>query len=227
MPTAYPALARFAAGVALVASVATLAAEPDLDRAAERWVSLTLKALTVDEKVGQLLMAQVASTYIGSDSAEFDRASAFIRDQRVGGFVVSGGAEAAPNVLLNTAYGSVTLGQPLERPLINRLQSRRSAALVAADFEGGRRFRIAGATLFPKAMAFGATGDEHSLHRGAMSARKRGRSACTSTSRRSPTSTQPEESGDQHALVRRDPASVGAFVSAGVRGLAAAAPWRH
>ena len=64
MPTAYPALARFAAGAAFVVSVATLAAQAPLDRAAERWVAQTLAAMTVDEKVGQLLMAQVVSTYI-------------------------------------------------------------------------------------------------------------------------------------------------------------------
>ena len=225
MPTAYPALARIAAGAALVASVATLAAQPTLDRAAERWVAQTLAAMTVDEKVGQLLMAQVASTYIGSDSAEFDRVSAFIRDQRVGGFVISGGAEAAPNVLLNTAYGTVTLGQPLEAAsMVNRLQAlSKVPLLVAADFEGGVGFRIAGATLFPKAMAFGATGDEQLAYAAAAQSAREARALGVHLhfAPVADVNNNPKNPVINTRSYGADPARVGAFVSAWVRGLAA------
>ncbi len=231
MPTAYPALARFAAaaslaaGAALVASVATLAAQPALDRAAERWVTQTLAAMSVDEKVGQLLMAQVASTYIGTDSVEFDRVSAFIRDQRVGGFVVSGGAEAAPNVLLNTAYGTVTLGQPLEAAsMINRLQGlSKVPLLVAADFEGGAGFRIAGATLFPKAMAFGATGDERMAYTAATMAAREARAIGVHLhfAPVADVNNNPRNPVINTRSYGADPVRVGAFVSAWVRGLAA------
>jgi beta-N-acetylhexosaminidase len=225
VPTAYPALARFAAGAALVASITTLAAQPPPDRGAERWVAQTLAAMTVDAKVGQLLMAQVASTYIGTDSGEFERASAFIRDQHVGGFVVSGGAEAAPNVLLNTAYGTVTLGQPLEAAsIVNRLQAQsKIPLLVAADFEGGVGFRIAGATLFPKAMAFGAAGDEQLAYRAAtMSAREaRALGVHLHFAPVADVNNNPRNPVINTRSYGADPARVGAFVSAWVRGLAA------
>lgn len=225
MPTAYPALARFAAGAALVASVATVAAQPGLDRDAERWVTRTLAAMSVEDKVGQLLMAQVASTYVGTDSAEFDRVSAFIRDQRVGGFVVSGGSEAAPNVLLNTAYGTVTLGQPLEAAsIVNRLQAQSKVPLlVAADFEGGAGFRIAGATLFPKAMAFGATGDEQLAYTAAtLSAREaRALGVHLHFAPVADVNNNPKNPVINTRSYGADPARVGAFVSAWVRGLAA------
>jgi beta-N-acetylhexosaminidase len=225
VPTAYPALARFAAGAALVASVATLAAQPALDRAAERWIAQTLAAMSVDDKVGQLLMAQVASTYIGTDSAEFDRVSAFVRDQRVGGFVVSGGAEAAPNVLLNTAYGTVTLGQPLEAAsIVNRLQAlSKVPLLVAADFEGGAGFRIAGTTLFPKAMAFGATGDEQLAYTAAtMSAREaRALGVHLHFAPVADVNNNPKNPVINTRSYGADPVRVGAFASAWVRGLAA------
>jgi beta-N-acetylhexosaminidase len=225
VPTAYPALARFAAGAALVASVATLAAQPALDRGAERWVTQTLAAMTVDEKVGQLLMAQVASTYIGTDSGEFDRARAFIRDQHVGGFVVSGGAEAVPNVLLNTAYGTVTLGQPLEAAsIVNRLQAQaKIPLLVAADFEGGVGFRIAGATLFPRAMAFGATGDEQLAYSAAtMSAREaRALGVHLHFAPVADVNNNPTNPVINTRSYGADPVRVGAFASAWVRGLAA------
>ena len=38
----------------------------------------------------------------------FDRVSALVREQHVGGFILFGGSEPAPSVLLNTAYGTVT-----------------------------------------------------------------------------------------------------------------------
>jgi beta-glucosidase-like glycosyl hydrolase len=54
------------------------------------------------------------------------------------------------------------LGQPLEAAATaNRLQQAAALPLlVAADFEWGLGMRIAGATTFPRAMAFGAAGDD-------------------------------------------------------------------
>ena len=65
-------------------------------------------------------------------------------------------------VLLNPTYGTVTLGQPLEAAsIVNRLQALSAIPLLnSADFETGVGFRIAGATMFPRAMAFGAAQDE-------------------------------------------------------------------
>jgi beta-glucosidase-like glycosyl hydrolase len=75
---------------------------------------------------------------------------------------VFGASELAPPVLLNPAYGTVTLGQPLEAAsTLNRLQELSSVPLLnTADFEAGVGFRIMGATAFPRAMAFGAARDE-------------------------------------------------------------------
>jgi beta-glucosidase-like glycosyl hydrolase len=65
-------------------------------------------------------------------------------------------------VLLNAAYGTVTLGQPLEAAsTFNRLQALSEIPLLnTGDFEAGVGFRMMGATAFPRAMAFGAAGDE-------------------------------------------------------------------
>jgi beta-glucosidase-like glycosyl hydrolase len=65
-------------------------------------------------------------------------------------------------VLLNAAYGTVTLGQPLAAAsILNRLQAvARVPLLNTADFEGGVGFRIMGATAFPRLMTFGAARDE-------------------------------------------------------------------
>jgi beta-N-acetylhexosaminidase len=133
-----------------------------LDKAGERWVQTTLARMTLDEKIGQMIVPAFNSTYLSTDSEEFDRLSKLVRDVQVGGFIMFGGTEPAPNVLLNPTYGTVILGQPLAAAsTLNRLQDLSKTPLLnAADFESGAGFRLAGATAFPREMAFGAANDE-------------------------------------------------------------------
>ena len=148
---------------ALSLTVLTSAQAPRaLDRAGEKWVQDTLKKMTVEEKVGQMIVSSFQTTFMSTDSAEFDELVRAVHEQRVGGFHVFGGAELVPPVLLNPTYGAVTLGQPLEAAsIINRLQAISPVPLLnTADFEAGVGFRIAGATAFPRLMAFGAARDE-------------------------------------------------------------------
>jgi beta-N-acetylhexosaminidase len=132
--------------------------EPD----AERWVAATLKKMTLDEKVGQLLVSSFDSEYLSTDSREFDALARAVHDYKIGGFHVFGGTQAMPDVLLDAHYGSVRLGQPLvAASILNRLQAITPYPLLnSADFETGAGFRLEGATTFPRNMALGATGDE-------------------------------------------------------------------
>lgn len=154
-----------AAAAALVAGVVP-AQMPSFssvaDRAADKWVQSTLARMTIEEKVGQLLVSSFQSSFISTDSRTFDELAKAVHDYHVGGFHVFGASEPAPGVLLNPTYGTVTLGQPLEAAsTINRLQAIAKLPLLnTADFEAGVGFRIMGATAFPRAMAFGAAGDE-------------------------------------------------------------------
>ena len=122
-----------------------------LDREAERWVAQTLARLTLDEKVGQLIAPGFDSTYLPTDSDEFDRLTRVIRESHAGAVIAFGGTEPSPQVLLNPAYGSVVLGQPLAlAATLNQLQAIGTVPLLAtADFEYGAGMRIAGATRFP------------------------------------------------------------------------------
>jgi beta-N-acetylhexosaminidase len=162
--TAMRPLAFLLAAVGLAASI--VAQQPSvptpLDRAATRWVNDTLRKMTLDEKIGQMIAPVVASTYLASDSDAFAEALDKVTRLHVGGFAVMGGSEPAPGVLLNNAYGTVILGQPLAAAsTINRLQAQSTLPLlVASDFESGVSFRIQGATRFPREMAIGAAGDE-------------------------------------------------------------------
>ena len=152
-----------AAGV-IALTVLTVSAQDSkaLDRNAEKWVRDTLKKMSVEEKVGQMIVSSFYSGFMSTDSKEFDELVQAVHEYKVGGFHVFGGTEPVPNVLLNPTYGAVTLGQPLEAAsIINRLQAISPVPLLnTADFEAGVGFRIAGATSFPRLMAFGAARDE-------------------------------------------------------------------
>ena len=151
---------RVCLAVACVSVAASPAAKDPftLDRDAARWVEQTLKNMRVDERVGQVLVPSFESTYLSSDSDEFEQLARLARDYHVGGFHVFGGSEPIPAVLLNSSYGSVTLGEPLAAvSIVNRLQALAAIPLLnSADFETGAGFRIAGATVFPRQMALGA-----------------------------------------------------------------------
>ena len=156
----------FVAGAIVATGILLLGAGvPDelvLDREAERWVNQTLDGMTLDERIGQLLLPSFRSTFTSSDSDTYDALVTLVHEYHVGGFHLFGGREPAPAVLLNPTYGTSTLGQPLAAAsLVNRLQAIAPIPLLnTADFEAGVGFRLTGSTTFPRAMAFGAVGDE-------------------------------------------------------------------
>ena len=133
-----------------------------LDAEGEKWVAATLKKMSLDDKVGQLLVSSFGSEYLSTDSPEYEALVKAVHEYRIGGFHVFGGTEQVPDVLLDPNYGTVTLGQPLAAAsILNRLQAIAPYPLLnSADFETGAGFRMEGATAFPRNMAFGAAGDE-------------------------------------------------------------------
>jgi beta-N-acetylhexosaminidase len=110
---------------------------------AVEWADRTLKTLSLERKVAQLVCEQMRGEYAPEDSAQLQYWLRLVREYGVGGFVLYGGTPQ------DTAR------------LLNRLQ-RESALplLIAADFEGGPGQQIAGATEFPANMALSAIGSE-------------------------------------------------------------------
>jgi beta-N-acetylhexosaminidase len=132
---------------------------------ADLWVARTMAKMTLDEKVGQLIFSSINASYLSTDNDEFERLRHLVRDLKVGGFHVFGGAEALPQVMLNPVWGggsAARKGDPYAAALLlNRLQSESAIPLLTSgDFEGGAAYILNGATRLPRAMVIGATGDD-------------------------------------------------------------------
>lgn len=110
-----------------------------------------MKALTLREKVAQLIYIPFHGAAPNTRSREYRQFVKFIRETRVGGMV-----------LVNWSNGRLTQkAQPYALgAFLNRMQRlARVPLLVAGDFERGASMRVDGTTVFPQAMAFGAAGD--------------------------------------------------------------------
>ncbi len=216
---------RLVALVLLVALVqSSSAAQPvGLDREQRQWVDGTLKKLTLDELIGQMVFASLESTFLSSDSDKYDALVRLVRDAHVGGILAFGGTEPVPQVMLNPTYGPVILGQPLElASTLNRLQALTSIPLLtSADFEWGVGMRIAGATKFPRAMAFGAAADDTLAYQAGKVTAQESRSLGIHVDL-GPVADVNNNARNPVINIRsfgEDPARVGALVSSWVRGL--------
>ncbi len=137
--------------VFLAAASAFAVAPVHLDRKGEQWAASTLKRMTLEEKIGQMIMVWARVQFLNAHSREYLRLREDMRRYHVGGFGVTVPVEG----------GRLILGQPLEAAfLTNGLQHDSKYPLIfAADFERGLANRLVGSTGFPAAMAFGAAGD--------------------------------------------------------------------
>jgi beta-N-acetylhexosaminidase len=135
------ALALAAAGCVFVPGpeAGPLAPGPDA-----RWVEKTMRSMTLEEKVGQLIACRFTGDFRNSDSDSIHNLERLVVGNGVGGLILFGGAG-----VYETAF------------LINHFQRMaRVPLLIAADFEHGAGTKTARATNFPPLMALGAAGSE-------------------------------------------------------------------
>ncbi len=114
----------------------------------DRWVEKTLRTMTLDEKVGQVLVPVVRAGFRNIESDDFQKLRHNIVDFKVGGYHVVGTDPAGLAMLINDMQRTAKV------PL-----------MITADLEGGTGYVIPYATRFPLAMAIGATGSEELSYR--------------------------------------------------------------
>ena len=107
-----------------------------------KWADKTLRKMTVDEKIGQLVHIGINAGFLNQESNEFKELRRQIVDNKVGGIIVFAGG----------VYETVHL--------VNRMQQlAKIPLLISADFETGVGMRFNETVNFPWNMAIAATGN--------------------------------------------------------------------
>jgi len=116
----------------------------------EKWVAQTLKSMTLEEKLGQLVMVFYYGGFLAAESPEYKDLLRQVEQNHLGGFVVQ--TRGTPlGIERSQVYPTAVLA--------NHLQSHaKIPLLIGADFERGTAMRLDEGTSFPLAMAVAATG---------------------------------------------------------------------
>ena len=115
----------------------------------ERWVSQTLKQLSLDEKIGQLFAVWAYGAFQSTESQDYKDLLSDVEEKHIGSFAIQ--TQGSPlGVVRSQVYPTAVL--------VNNLQRHAKVPLlVAADFERGTSMRVEEGSSFPHAMAVAAT----------------------------------------------------------------------
>ena len=157
-------LTSFCLLLSFILAPVTLAAPPDQVAVSQfapskkdwDWADKTLKKMTVDEKVGQLIHVGINARFAHQESSFFKELRRHVTENKIGGVIFFG----AP--IYETTH------------LANRMQeAARIPLLMSLDAETGIGMRFFDATNFPWAMAVAATGEpEFARRMGAITGRE-------------------------------------------------------
>jgi beta-N-acetylhexosaminidase len=139
--TAAAATALLALFVASCARLPAPGASPRLTAPNGGWVAKTLKKLTVEEKIGQMVACRFTGDFRNGASAYLRELDDLVVKSGIGGLILFGG-EVYETAELTNAFQKLA-----KVPL-----------LMASDFERGTGNQVTGSTLFPPLMSLGAAG---------------------------------------------------------------------
>jgi beta-N-acetylhexosaminidase len=122
-----------------------------LSPAERHWVDTTLRKMSVDEKIGQLLFTTYHGVFIPTDSPTYQQMLQDVKELHVGGFILA--TEKSPfGYAKSQAYPTAILD--------NQMQSQAKVPLlIGADFERGTAMRLKEGTSFPTQMSIAAGGN--------------------------------------------------------------------
>jgi beta-N-acetylhexosaminidase len=107
------------------------------------WVAKTLRKMTLEEKIGQMIAVRFTGAFRNADSEYLKNLESLILKTKIGGLVLFGG-EVYETAELTNAFQKLT----------------RIPLLFASDLERGAGNQLTNATLFPPLMSLGASGSE-------------------------------------------------------------------
>jgi beta-N-acetylhexosaminidase len=130
------------------------AAAQESDAESLRWADSVLAGMSLRDRAAQMVWPNIYADYVPADAQSWRRITSYVRDQKVGGILMS-------------------IGSPIEMAVkLNALQRLSDLPLlVSADLETGAGMRarggyfvpngidLGGATVFPSEMAYGAAND--------------------------------------------------------------------
>jgi len=118
--------------------------------AAAQWVESTLRKMTLDEKVGQVIFTTYHGSFTPTDAPAYAEMMRDVEQLHVGGFI---------NITQGSPLGVVKSQAYPTAVLANQLQAKsKLPLLIGADFERGTAMRLDEGTSFPTAMALAAAG---------------------------------------------------------------------
>ena len=137
--------AAFILGLALLLAGSctrtVLKTDLSLDSSERHWAQNTLKKLTLEEKIGQMIGLRYTGRFLNRDSEGLSDLKRWVVEYHLGGLILTQGDVYETAILTNTLQNEAKI------PL-----------LIAADLERGLGNQLDGATLFPPFMSIGATG---------------------------------------------------------------------
>jgi beta-N-acetylhexosaminidase len=122
----------------------------ELSSEGQRWVAHTLKAMSLDEKIGQLFSVWAYGTFLSIESQDYKDLLRDVEEKHIGSFAIS--TQGSPlGIERSQVYPTAVL--------VNTLQKHAKVPLlIGADFERGTGMRIDEGASFPFPMAVAATG---------------------------------------------------------------------
>jgi beta-N-acetylhexosaminidase len=177
-----------------------------------RWAKRTVKKLSLEEKVGQMLSLRYFTDFQNVDSDSYKQFRDQMRSYHIGSVVLTVHVDG-PVLLKNPPLEVASMANQLQRDSALPL-------LMAADFERGLASRVSGVPAFPDAMAFGATANpDYAEKLGAITAEEaRAVGIHWDFSPVADVNSNPDNPIINTRSFGEDPALVGEMVSAFIRG---------
>jgi len=124
---------------------------PARSQTADKWAQQTLAKMSLEEKLGQMVMVYYWGRFTSTDDPDFRELLREVKESHIGGLILQA-QRTLTGVERSQVYPTAALSNELQR-------AAKIPLFVAADFENGTAMRLADGTSLPSAMAVAATGD--------------------------------------------------------------------